>query len=183
MYQIFWAGEARATCEHWHDAMRVINALDTPAFIRDPEDGAIIGINQCLTENISIDMLGLSVRTYNILKRNNCETLADVLHNWELSKMRNMGKKSMEELRRWALALERPLWSDQLEAVEAMKLGMHMAAELNGVDLGLLEQMQSYNDFNGQVNFCRQYDCEIPMDYMAARVAETLKSIRANATI
>ena len=42
----------------------------------------------------------LSVRARNVLKRNGCNTIADVLNctPTDLSRMRNMGKRSLEEI-------------------------------------------------------------------------------------
>ena len=48
-----------------------------------------------------VDMLGLTVRSYNCLKRNNCNTLDDVCKaakDGELLKIRNLGRKSLAEI-------------------------------------------------------------------------------------
>ena len=47
-----------------------------------------------------IDALGLSTRTYNCLKRGGIENLGDItnLYLYELEKIRNIGKKSFDEI-------------------------------------------------------------------------------------
>lgn len=53
------------------------------------------------TGAIPVDMLGLTVRSYNCLKRNNCNTLDDVCKaakDGKLLKIRNLGRKSLAEI-------------------------------------------------------------------------------------
>ena len=52
-------------------------------------------------ESIRIEELELSVRAFNCLKRANINTLADLLKKTEddLTKVRNLGKKSIEEIK------------------------------------------------------------------------------------
>ena len=47
-----------------------------------------------------VEALGLSVRAYTCLKRGGIETLGDItnLHLYELEKIRNIGKKSFDEI-------------------------------------------------------------------------------------
>ena len=47
-----------------------------------------------------VEALGLSVRAYHCLKRGGIETLGDItnLHLYELEKIRNIGKKSFDEI-------------------------------------------------------------------------------------
>ena len=59
------------------------------------------GENETLTEEHGIDILGLSVRTYNCLKRKQLRTIGDVadfFKNHTYADIRNMGEKSYFEL-------------------------------------------------------------------------------------
>lgn len=55
---------------------------------------------------MKIESLDLSVRAYNVLKRANINTVEQLcaMTAWELSKIRNMGKASMEEIYNKVLA-------------------------------------------------------------------------------
>lgn len=62
----------------------------------------IYGENETLTEESGIDSLGLSVRTYNCLKRKQLRTIGDVVDFFKdhtYVDIRNMGEKSYFELR------------------------------------------------------------------------------------
>lgn len=84
-------------------------------------DSNVIDISGCLgsegndaeeteidLENIKIDDLELSVRAFNCLKRANINTLADLVEKTEddLSKVRNLGKKSIDEIKERLAAYE-----------------------------------------------------------------------------
>lgn len=61
----------------------------------------VYGENETLTEDSDIDSLGLSVRTYNCLKRKQLRTVGDVhnfFKNHTYVDVRNMGEKSYFEL-------------------------------------------------------------------------------------
>lgn len=51
-------------------------------------------------EAIEIEDMDLSVRSYTCLKRAGCKTLYDVMQIKDLTKVRNLGKKSMDEIKR-----------------------------------------------------------------------------------
>lgn len=59
-------------------------------------------------EDIPLEELGLSVRSYNCLKRAGVDTLADIaaLTQNELSQVRNLGKKSVDEYAQCLRAME-----------------------------------------------------------------------------
>lgn len=55
---------------------------------------------------MNIEELNLSVRAYNVLKRANINTVEQIceMSAWELSSLRNMGAKTLEEIRDKVLA-------------------------------------------------------------------------------
>lgn len=71
----------------------------------DDKDGAEAELN---LEEIKIEDLELSVRAFNCLKRANINTLAELVEKTEddLSKVRNLGKKSIDEIKEHLAAYE-----------------------------------------------------------------------------
>jgi DNA-directed RNA polymerase subunit alpha len=86
---------ARILCEHLSLFMALTDTAGGPSF-RDQEDG---GNKNHILDTV-IEDLDFSVRTYNCLKRAGINTIGDLVARSEedMMKVRNLGKKSLEEV-------------------------------------------------------------------------------------
>jgi DNA-directed RNA polymerase subunit alpha len=86
---------ARILCEHLSLFMALTDAAGGPSF-RDQEDG---GSKNHILDTV-IEDLDFSVRTYNCLKRAGINSIGDLVARSEedMMKVRNLGKKSLEEV-------------------------------------------------------------------------------------
>ena len=67
---------------------------------RDGETENEQDVKAILAENITLEEMELSVRAYNCMKRGGCNTVADIISktHTELMNIRNLGRKSLEEV-------------------------------------------------------------------------------------
>lgn len=91
----------------WHDKAK------SDSYRAFPDD-----IRSANLEDVTIDRLDLSVRSYNCLKRSGVATLADILNMTEsqLRSVRNLGRKSYDEIIRIVSALGYSLKEDRHES-------------------------------------------------------------------
>lgn len=143
MFKIAIEGRAYYA-DNWADAMLLCKKINLPAVVYD-HDGGLCSVHN-MTEETVLEDTNMSVRTYNILKRAGCETLGDAIHNYDLPNLRNCGKKTMQEIRNYAIALGTPLWSDKQGLMDLALLGLQALADLKGIDL---------DDDEGYQNLCR----------------------------
>lgn len=127
---------------NWTDANLLCEKISLPAVVYD-HDGDFCSVHN-MTEETALEDTDMSVRTYNILKRAGCATLGDAIHNYDLPNLRNCGKKTMQEIRNYAIALGKPLWSDKQGLMDLALLGLQALADLKGIDL---DDDEDYQDF------------------------------------
>lgn len=70
--------------------------------VHDEQNGVKLAYQDSKLLNLTIENMNLSIRSFNCLKRVNCERIGDVarLRDEEISTMRNLGKKSADEIAR-----------------------------------------------------------------------------------
>lgn len=141
MFKIAIEGRAYYA-DNWADAMLLCNKIKLPAVVYD-HDGDFCSVHN-MTEETALEDADMSVRAYNILKRAGCNTLGDAIRNYDLPNLRNCGKKTMQEIRNYAIALRTPLWSDKQGLMDLALFGLQVLADRKGVDI---DDDEDYQDF------------------------------------
>ena len=123
-------------CNTFVDAMKMCDKLDEPAIVVSEDDGEVLAFcNYKMTTELEV--ADFSVRTYNCLKRAGCNTIGDALHKYSLPLVRNLGKKSMQEIRRFAQRIHEPLWCDAQTIIDLALIGLEKLADREGKDIDL----------------------------------------------
>lgn len=175
MYIINFDGGHYAHCDHFSDAQAIINALDKPAFIRDSEANIIVAVNDYVKADNSLDSFDLSVRTYNCLRRAGCETLRDAFMMDTLNNVRNLGIKSLNEVRDWARALGYELRCDNHVLAMVAMIGLQAMATQEGIDI---ESVREWKEFQFDHDSFLADDERIPMTWLMEMTTTIATRIR-----
>lgn len=120
-------------CDTFTDAFKMCDKLDEPAIISG-DDGVVLAFRNYKMDT-ELEIADFSVRTYNCLKRAGCNTIGDVLHMYGLPHVRNLGRKSMNEIRRFAQYIREPLWCDAQTLIDLALIGLEKLADKTDIDI------------------------------------------------
>ena len=154
-------------CDTLTDAFKMCDKLDEPAIVISEDDGVVLAFrNYKMTTELEI--ADFSVRTYNCLKRAGCDTIGDALHKYGLPLVRNLGKKSMQEIRRFAQHINEPLWCDAQTLVDLALIGLEKLADKEGKDI---DNNDTYCDLCERVTTASLEGWAPDLDLAAADIA------------
>ena len=145
-----------AKCDDWLDAKKLCDAIHQPAIVHDA-DGELCSIHN-MTLDTALEDAGFCVRTYNVLKRAGVETIGDAFHKYRLRWVRNLGRKSLQEIRAYAEMMGETLWSDKLDLIDSAIYGLEAFADKRGKSI---DENERYKNLCADVT-----DWELDGDYM-----------------
>lgn len=126
--------------------------------------------NACAGElkNIPIEDLGFTVRTFNVLKRANINTVADIfcLHYSEIQEVKNIGIKSKNEVLRTIREKYDSNWLvDEIKAlsIEELSLSENTFNQLNNAGIRNIENILSlsFDELQNLCNYDNEYRDEV----------------------
>ena len=177
MYRVIFRSGSACLCDTWNDVSALAALVSVPVVVKDDCDNELLAVYH-MDETTALEDCAMSVRTYNCLKRAGCDTLGDAIHHYGLRLVRNLGRKSIAELRTYAEALGVSLWSDKNDLVDLALLGLEALADKKGVDI---DNNATYRELCADVTDAQLEGQELSIGYIAAMIGDILAETRVKA--